>query len=149
MRNRFGQSGTGQPGFTLVEVVIGMAVALLILGGVWTGYWMSVQRAQWSADALAAHTLALQRLEQVRSARWEPRAIPETDEITPTNFPDQVEPMNLSSRPEHLLMATTTTLIRWVSTNPPLKLIQVECRWPYRNRLVYTSTMATYRAPDQ
>src|SRR4249920_3737041 len=79
--------------FTVVEVVIAMAIAALSLGSIINGYIISSQRAEWSAYSLAAHSLAMQRLEQSRAAKWDPDGIPPADQLT--NSPNRVEILDI------------------------------------------------------
>ncbi len=44
---------------------------------------------------------------------------------------------------------TNTTTILTISTNPPLKLVRVDCTWTYPGRGVYTNSVFTYRAANQ
>src|ERR1039457_4634841 len=73
-------------GFTLAEVVVAIAVAMLSFGGVIFGYVLTADRAQWSAYSLAAQSLALQGVEQARAAKWDPKAWPAVDELGVTNY---------------------------------------------------------------
>ena len=44
---------------------------------------------------------------------------------------------------------TNFTTISDVAGLQPLKLIRVDCVWPFLRHGVFTNTMVTYRAPDQ
>ena len=102
-------------GFTLVEVVISIAILALCLAGIVYGYVLQAQRAEWSAYSLAAQSLASQEIEQARSAQWDPQAWPVIDELPPTNF-FTVEPLDIpmSGAPVN---ATNFVTITQVSTN--------------------------------
>src|SRR5256885_14903687 len=78
-------------GFTIVEVVLSTFIALITIGGVIYGYVMSAKRAEWSAYSLAASSLAMQRLEQARSCKWDPMGFPPVDMLVTNNFPVTVE----------------------------------------------------------
>lgn len=131
-------------GFSLTEVVISLALAGIGVGGVISGYVIGSQRAEWSAYTLAAHSLAAQRIEQVRAARWDTLVIPPVDQLTSANFPVQVAALNMPTS------GTNTTTITVVSTNPPLRVIKVDCVWPFRMRgVLYTNSIIIYRGPDQ
>src|SRR5438093_2312579 len=139
-----------QRAFTLAEVVIAMAITVMSLGGVIMGYIFAMRQAEWSAYSLAAQSLANQRLEQTRAAKWDPRASPPVDEVIANNFP--TVPTNILDMPvsgTNMAYATNFTTISDVTNGGyPLKLIRVDCVWSFRER-VFSNTIATYRAPDQ
>ena len=134
-------------GFTLAEVVITLAIVALVMGGVLSCYVMAAERAEWSAYSQAAHSVALQGLEQARAAKWDPQAWPRVDEQGLTNF-TQIETLDVpvSGSP---IYATNYVQITQVSDNPPLRQIRADCVWPFVKRGVFTNTVITLRAPDQ
>jgi len=142
--------GLSQKAFTLAEVVIAMAITVMSLAGVIMGYILAIRQAEWSAYSLAAQSLATQRLEQTRAAKWDPRASPPVDEVVANNFP--TVPTNVLDMPvsgTNMAYATNFTTISDVTNGGyPLKLIRVDCVWSFRER-VFSNTIATYRAPDQ
>ena len=136
-----------QRAFTLAEVA--MAITAMSMAGVVAGYIFATRQAEWSAFSLAAQALATQRLEQTRAAQWEPRQ--PLDELVATNFP--TVPTNRLDMPisgTNIAYATNFTTITDLKAvvGYPLKMIQVDCVWSFRQRL-YTNTIATYRAPDR
>lgn len=133
--------------FTLPELVISAAIAAVSIGGIIYGYVMSAQSAEWSAYNLAANSLALQRMEQARAAKWDRQATPIVDELT--NFPVRVEVLDIPISGTNVVYATNTTTITTVSTTPPLKMIRVDCTWRFFSGRVFTNSVVTYRAPDQ
>ena len=133
--------------FTLVEVVISVAILALCLGGIVYGHVLQARRAEWSAYSLAGQSLASQAIEQARSAQWDPQAWPVIDELPPTNF-FKVEQLDLL-RSGVPVSATNFIRITEVSTNPPLRQIEVACTWMFMNRGPFTNTMISLRAPDQ
>ena len=145
-----GSCGLSQKAFTLAEVVIAMAITVMSLAGVIMGYIFAIRQAEWSAYSLAAQSLATQRLEQTRAAKWDPRASPPVDEVITNNFP--IVPTNILDMPvsgTNMAYATNFTTISDVTNGGyPLKLIRVDCVWSFRER-AFTNTIATYRAPDQ
>ncbi len=130
-------------GFTLVEVVVSLAVSVILIGGILYGYTFSTRRAEWSAYSLAAHSLAIQRLEQMRAAKFT-TAISEIADGTTTTATNL--DTTLSGR---IISATNITTITAVSTNPVVKAIKVDCVWFFapRNRS-FTNSLVTYRAMD-
>jgi type II secretory pathway pseudopilin PulG len=136
--------------FTLAEVVVAIAITVMSLAGIITGYIFATRQAEWSAYSLAAQSLATQRLEQTRAAKWDPRAWPGVDQLIAANFP--TVPTNILDLPvsgTNIAYATNFTTISDVSSGGyPLKMVRVDCVWSFRQRL-FTNTISTYRAPDQ
>ena len=119
------------------------------MGGSMYAYVMSTRRAEWSAFSLAAHSLAMQRVEQARAAKWDPMGFPPVDELVVTNFPTLVEVMDIPVSGTNVAFATSITSIATISVNPPLKKVRVDCSWSFMNGKVFTNTVVVYRAPDQ
>ena len=134
--------------FTLAEVVIAMAIAALSLGAIINGYIISAQRAEWSAYSLAAHSLAMQRLEQSRAAKWDPAGSPPVDQLVSTNFPNTQEILDIPRSGTNIVYATNFTSITTISTTPPLRMVRVDCVWPFMTRGPFTNTVMTYRTVD-
>lgn len=139
-------------GFTLAEVVISTAIILMTLGGVIFGYLKTTARAEWSAYSLAAQSLALQGVEQVRAAKWDPQAWPPIDELGTTNF-IQIEQLDVPKKGPPVF-ATNHVSVSLVSSDPPLKELRADCVWvlrngPSRNIDPFTNTVITLRAADQ
>jgi prepilin-type N-terminal cleavage/methylation domain-containing protein len=136
-------------GFTLAEVVITTAIGAIVIGGSIYGYITAAQRAEWAAYSLAAHSLAMQRVEQSRAAKWDLLGFPPVDELVATNFPEQVNMLDIPVSKTNIVYATNFTTITTVTANPLLKMIRVDCCWSFMNRGPFTNTVVTYRAPDQ
>src|SRR5690349_1310908 len=83
-------------GMTLVEVVTALVIATLVIGGVLNGYNYCTQAAQKSALMLAASSMAMQRVEETRSATWDSAAWPPVDQLFQTNFPSRVVTLDVS-----------------------------------------------------
>ncbi|MEP6663470.1 MAG: hypothetical protein ABJC04_07365 [Verrucomicrobiota bacterium] len=132
--------------FTLAEVMISLAISSLLIGGILYGYALATKRSEWSAYSLAANALALQRMEQVRSSKYDSSAA--IDEVVTANFPTTIAVLDTTSAGIPV-KATNYTTIALVSVDPPLKSIQVDCVWYFapRQRL-FTNTLVTYRAPE-
>jgi type II secretory pathway pseudopilin PulG len=157
MKTRHRRDSTwGLGGFTLAEVAVALAIAVMLVASISLGFVQSAQQAEWSAYNMAAQSLALQGIEQARSAKWDPQAIVPIDNCTATNFPTTTTnlldvPISGSTGQTY---ATNTWTITMVATNPyPLKMIRVDTTWMFvrssgHNR-VFTNTVATLRAPDE
>ncbi|MGH7952220.1 MAG: PulJ/GspJ family protein [Limisphaerales bacterium] len=141
-------SRTGD-GFTLVEVMVSLAVLVLMGGGILASYIQSAQITNWQAYSLAAQSLVIQRVEQCRAAKWDTRSFPPVDELVGSNFPVLVEAMDMPITRTNATYATNYTTISNVSVDPPLRMIQVNCIWQFTNGKIFTNTVVTYRAPDQ
>jgi len=140
-------------GFTLVEVVVSLAIAGLTFGGVLYGYVVTSDRAEWSAYSLAAHSLAMQGVEQARAAKWDPQAWPTVDELGLTNYSQSVV-LDVPTVPGHPILATNYISISSASSYPPVRQLRTDCVWtlPYRKAGLsgpFTNTVITLRAPDQ
>lgn len=124
--------------------ILSMSVVAII-----NGYIYATRQAEWSAYSLAAHSLALQRLEQARAAKWDPQGYPAVDRVVQANFPVTTAILDVPLSGTNFVIATLTTTVSTVVANPPTKMIRVECRWPFMNRGWFTNTVVSYRAPDQ
>ena len=136
-------------GVTLVEVVISMAIAGITITSILVGYVFSAQQLERASCSSAVELLARQRLEQARSAKWDPLANPPVNEMVSANFPVMVSVLDIPVSGNNPLYATNSTTITTVSDDPPLKMIRVDCAWSFMSRGPFTNTVVTYRAPDQ
>ncbi len=139
--------------FTLLEVVVSLVIATLTFSGVLYGYVMTIDRAEWSAYSLAAHSLAMQGVEQARAAKWDPRAWPPVDELGVTNYA-QVLTLDVPVVNGNQTFATNYVSVTTLSASPPLRQLQADCVWmfSYRKGLCrgpFTNTVVTLRTADQ
>ena len=67
--------------FTLVEVVISVAILAMVMAGTIYGYVQINRNAEWNSMSYAAQSFALQGLEQVRAAKWDLSGNPVWDDI--------------------------------------------------------------------
>lgn len=136
-------------GVTLVETLVAMLVVAVTIAATINGYILAANRAEWSAQSLAAHSLAIQKMEQIRSAAWNLTGEFPVDDVVQANFPETKNVLDLPISGSNVVSAVTYTTISTVSTNPALKLVRIDCVWPYRERGLFTNTLITYRAPEQ
>lgn len=136
-------------GGSLVELVIAMAIAVVTIGGSVKGYLLTAHKAEWSAYSLAAHSMALQRVEQTRAAKWDPGAWPPVDRVIPGNFPPLTNVLDVPISGTNIVHGRVFTTVTSIAANPPLKMIRVDCVWPFHRHGTFTNTVITYRAPDQ
>ena len=144
-----GLISSGRRAFTLAEVVVSLAIATTVMAGIIVGYTVATRRALYSAYSAAAQAMATSRLEQTLARRW----LPEygIDQLDVTNFragtPWETNYLALPVRQTNLVSATNYVEVRDIGSNPPLKMIRVDCAWSFQNK-VYTNTVATMRAPS-
>lgn len=143
------QKQTSAAGLTLVEVVVALSIIGLAAVGIIDAYILAAKRSEWSAYSLAANSLAMQRMEQCRAAKWDPTSFPPRDFLIAGNFPPLVEILDVPVRGTNSVLATNFTLIEFVSNDPPLKKIRVDCVWRFMEGTLQTNRVTTYRAPDQ
>lgn len=135
--------------FTLEEVLMSMAVASISMGAILSGYLLSFQKAEWTAHDQAAQSLAVQRVEQTKAARWEPFSIPPRDELVAANFPAVERQLDIPVRGTNTVNAMVYTSITDVSTDPPIRRIRVDAIWSYLERGPFTNTVISLRSSDQ
>lgn len=132
--------------FTLVEMVMSLAITAMTIGAIIYGYLLSANRAEWSAYSLAANSLALQELERARATPWKVGEIP--DRLMAMNNTTNVGDLDVLVSGGRV-KATNYTTVTEVSANPPLRMIKVKCVWHFINRGVFTNTLTTYRAASR
>jgi len=139
----------GSRGITLTEILISLAITSLTAGVMVSSYVLSARSADWIAHSAAADLCAQTRLEQTRVAKWDTQTSPTVDELVSNNFPAEVVALSLPLPGPNPVYATNLTTITVVSDNPPLKMVRVDCVWPYQNRGLFTNSSVTYRGADQ
>jgi len=125
-----------------------MGIALGSVLAVMSGYKVSMYRTEWSLNATAAQSLAVQRLEQTRAARWEPNAATPVDELTAVSFPTVMRTLDVPVVGTNTPQARLVTTISTVSTDPPMRWVQVDCIWSIGPRGPFTNTVTTLRGAD-
>jgi prepilin-type N-terminal cleavage/methylation domain-containing protein len=158
-------------GFTLLEVVISVAIIALVFAGIVRGNIQSAQRAEWSGYSLAASALANQQIEQCRSALWDNGIYPPVNQLsTMTNLNNWTYNTNTQAGSGYSwadldipisgtnrVRATNYVSVRMFnlnnSSNPPVKvqMVQVDTVWPFNRfsgKQYFTNRTATYLAPD-
>lgn len=144
------QPGAGRSrGFTLAEVVFSLLIIGISLGGILTVYIQSAVCSDWSAHSVSAQLSALNSLEQCRAAKFDPRGTPPTDDLVSSNFPPRTYILDVGTSVGAVTYSTNTTTIVTLSTNPPLKLVRVDCTWYYPRKGLFTNRVFTYRAANQ
>jgi prepilin-type N-terminal cleavage/methylation domain-containing protein len=146
MAARFGQNNKQRAGagFTLVEVVVSIAILALVMGGMLCGYMQTNQQAEWSSMSLAAQSFASQWAEQARAATW--------GELS------QELALGGYTRPNSMLIPGTGQVvtvvnnvsITTISVNPGVIQIRVDCMWQFPpTGQNFINTVITWRGARQ
>ena len=158
--------------FTLMEVVVSLAIVATIFGGVILAYIQSARRAEWSGRSLAAQAQAIQQIEQIRSAVWDQQttsgSIGMRDEVQLLPLQNKLTTngittgywwtnLDLPSSGTNFVAATNWVTVKIISnfwpgfSNVALRLVRVDtvwpCSWNGTNKL-FTNTVCTYSSPD-
>jgi type II secretory pathway pseudopilin PulG len=153
--------------FTLAEVVMAVAITAVIFGGILSGSVQMTKRAEWTGQSLAAQALAIQQLEQARSAVWDNTLA--KNEMTNLNLLGWTyntstrvgkgytyATLDLPISGTNQIRATnyvTITQITNVTGLPAVKIqmVQVDTVWRFNafgSPRFHTNTVVTYYAPD-
>jgi prepilin-type N-terminal cleavage/methylation domain-containing protein len=141
------------PAFTLVEVLVALAILAVGLQSILLCYLRFTQLSELSAYSLTAQTLASQGAEQARSAKWDTQAWPQAvgpgqpDELGLTNYV-QTNTLAVGVNGQSAI-ATNFIGITAASITPPLRQIRSDCVWSFLGRGPFTNTVVMFRAPDQ
>jgi type II secretory pathway pseudopilin PulG len=144
------RSRRGVTAFTLAEVVVCLAIVALVFGGIITSYIQGGYRAEWAGYNLAAQALAMQQIEQAKTAVWD---------NTHNEFTNILQLswgyLDLPISGTNMIAATNYVQVttNQISTSPALYIymVKVDTVWPYNRggqRRYYTNTVADYFAPD-
>jgi prepilin-type N-terminal cleavage/methylation domain-containing protein len=162
------RASQGSAGFTLVEVVMSVAIVALVFGGIISAYIQSGLRLEWTGYSLAAESLAIQTIEQARSAVWDPAQTPVVNQLNQlnlmsTNYNSSSQTftgysagiLDIPYASTNYIMATNYVTIQLVSlANAPavqVQSVRVDTVWPFAIRarnLYFTNTVCTLIAPD-
>lgn len=144
-------SERGIAAFTLAEVVVCLAIVALLFGGIITSYIQGAYRAEWAGYNLAAQSLAMQQLEQAKTAVWD------NDHNEFANLIRQSwAVLDLPINGTNKIYATNyvTVSTNQISSSPDIfvQMVQVDTVWPYIRKdgvQYFTNTVADYYAPDK
>ena len=160
-----------QTGFTLVEVVMALAIVGLVFAGILNAYIQTGLRLEWTGYSLAAQSLAVESIEQARSSLWDPAENPPVNEITNLTLNGMTSATNTSGQQYWQGWSTNILDIPYVSgnyvvatnivtitmknvstyTNVQVEVVQVQTIWPFFIRaqhLFFTNTISTIISPD-
>jgi hypothetical protein len=154
------------------ELLVAVAIVALVFGTIINGYLISAKKSQWSGYSLAAQAMAVQSVEQARSAVWD--IAMQTTEITNMNLIAKAitvsganwtmtgyttNIMDIPWKGTNYVVATNFITVQTVFengiTNPwvQLQVVRVDTVWPFDGwgnftRRVYTNSVCTLIAPD-
>jgi len=136
--------------FTLVEVVLSIAILALAMAGMIYGYIQTNYRAEWSSMSLAAQSLASKAVEQARAAKWDihsgtPGTGPGTsDELPPTNY-IRTNAMVIPGTGQSVIV-TNYVWITQPYSNASVRQIRADCWWQFPiTGNWFTNTVVTWR----
>ena len=149
------QKARGIRAFTLVEVAMAIAIMGVLFSGVIVSYVHTARRTEWSGYSLAAQALAIQQLEQARSAKWDVLDTPVVDEVT--NLPlVTATTLDIPISGTNRVIATNYVTLRtiMISSNPVVSvhLVRVDTVWPFtkgHSTVYFTNSVANYISPDR
>lgn len=154
--------------FTLAEVVVALAIATLVFGGIITAYIQSSRQAEWAGYSLAAQALGIQQIEQARSAVWDTSIA--KNELTNLNLIAwtyntatglgagyATNVLDLPVAGTNTVIATNYVTLKmlWLNgaSNPPVRvqMVTVDTVWRFRSYngvRLFTNRTAAYYGQD-
>jgi type II secretory pathway pseudopilin PulG len=134
--------------FTLIEVVVATAIAVLVMAGMFQGYSIASRQAQFSSFSLAANSMAMQQMESIVAASWVVSGTSKTNIFSPLLTNNQVNALCVPSSGTNLVYGTNYATVTQLSTNPPYVMVSVSCVWNFMGMGTFTNTVAVLRGPD-
>ncbi len=134
--------------FTLVEILVATAIAVLVMAGMFQGYNIAARQAQFSSFSLAANAMAMQQLESIRAANWVVTGTSVTDIFSPVLTIPQTNALCVPNSGTNLVYGTNYATVTQLSTNPPYLMIKVSCMWNFIGMGNFTNTLVVLRGPD-
>jgi type II secretory pathway pseudopilin PulG len=142
------QAGKGGHAFTLIEIAVALAIAVLVMGGMFKGYTMASRRAQFSSFELAANAMAMRQMESIVAATWVISGTSVTNIFSPSLTNTQINALCVPSSGTNLVYGTNYATVKQISTYPPYVQVQVSCVWNFMGMGTFTNTVAVLRSPD-
>jgi prepilin-type N-terminal cleavage/methylation domain-containing protein len=153
-------------GFTLVEVVMAVAILALVFSGIITAYIQANRRAEWTGYSLAAQALGIHQIEQARSAVWDFSL--GKNEITNLNLLSwsyntttkvgagyATNVLDLPVSGTNVVVATNFVTVKMLNlsglSNVQVQMVIVDTVWPFLTggqKRLYTNRTASYFGPD-
>ncbi|HUD48641.1 MAG TPA: prepilin-type N-terminal cleavage/methylation domain-containing protein [Candidatus Baltobacteraceae bacterium] len=142
------QRANDSSAFTLIEVAVALAIAVMVMAGMFEGYTMASRRAQFSSYSLAASATAMKQMERIVASQWVISGQTVTNIFNPSLTAVETNALCLPSSGTNLVYATNYATVTQISTNPPYLMVRVDCVWNFMGLGVFTNTMAVLRGPD-
>ena len=127
---------------------------MLLFSGVVTSYVQSSYRAEWTGYSLAAQALAIQQVEQARSAVWDTLQVPVKNEIT-NILTTTAAALDMPISGTNIVWATNYASVSSIAlTNAvgaAVYKVRVDTVWPFRwqsQTKYFTNTIVDYFAPE-
>jgi prepilin-type N-terminal cleavage/methylation domain-containing protein len=159
-------SAEGVRGFTLVEVVMALAIITLLFSGILTAYVQASRSAEWAGYSLAAQAIGIQQIEQARSGVWDFSI--GKNEITNLNllswsyntttrvgtgYTTSVLDVPISGT--NVVVVTNFVTVKMLNltgfTNVQVQMVAVDTVWPLvtpSGTRLFTNRTASYFGPD-
>jgi prepilin-type N-terminal cleavage/methylation domain-containing protein len=159
-------SAEGVRGFTLVEVVIALAIITLLFNGIITAYVQASRSAEWAGYSLAAQAVGIQQIEQARSGVWDYSI--GKNELTNLNllswsynaatrvgtgYTTNILDVPISGT--NFVIVTNFVTLKILNltgfTNVQVQMVSVDTVWPLLSRSgtrLFTNRTASYFGPD-
>jgi prepilin-type N-terminal cleavage/methylation domain-containing protein len=139
---------TSTRAFTMIEVAVALAVAALVMAGMFEGYTLASRRAQFSSYSLAASAAAMKQMERIVASQWVISGIAVTNIFNPSLTTPVTNSLGMPSNGTNLVYATNYATVTQLSTNPPYLMVRVDCVWNFMGLGIFTNTVAVMRSPD-
>ncbi len=140
--------------FTLVEMVMAIAILAFVMAGMIYGYVQTNRRAEWSSMSLAAQSIAVAAIEQVRAAQWAVNGgalVTNQLQLLPLSY-IRTNTMLIPSTGQLTNVLTTVSISTniYPNDNPPVRQFRAVCFWYFPgNSKQFSNTLITWRAPDR
>jgi prepilin-type N-terminal cleavage/methylation domain-containing protein len=139
----------GRRGFTLAETLVSIMIMGLVFSAVLVAYTRGSQWAEWSGLSLAAESLCVREMEQVRAVKWDTQSVPIYDDTV--NVPtSNTMILDIPISGSNVVYATNTLAVSSFTQSGPsyFKMVIATTTWAW-NGVVFSNTLVDYRAPDQ
>ena len=153
-------------GFTLVEVVIALAIVTLLFSGILAAYIQASRQAEWAGYSLAAQAIGIHQIEQARSGVWDCSI--SKNELTNLNLLAwsynpatkvgtgyTTNILDLPVSGTNVVIATNFVTVKMLNltgfTNVQVQMVRVDTVWPFptsKGMRLFTNRTASYFGPD-
>jgi prepilin-type N-terminal cleavage/methylation domain-containing protein len=166
LRARVPVRSAPDPGFTLVEVVVALAIVTVLFSGILAAYIQCSRQTEWAGYSLAAQAIGIHQIEQARSGIWDYSI--GKNELTNLNLQSwsynastrvgtgyTTDILDLPVSGTNAVMVTNFVTVKLLFltgfTNAQVQMVSVDTVWPfssYTGRRLFTNRTASYFGPD-